>query len=120
MHFLNGEVAEWLNFYDQGPAWKACIRQRIRGSGSSESERTPKCYYFGARRAKVSLLTESIPFSDKTRLQYGEVAEWLKAPAWKACIRQRIRGSNPLLSSSFIIIIAFEAIIIIKLMIWLG
>ena len=28
-----------------------------------------------------------------------EVAEWLKAHAWKACIRQRIEGSNPFLSA---------------------
>ncbi len=30
---------------------------------------------------------------------YGEVAEWLKAHAWKVCIRQRIEGSNPSLSA---------------------
>ena len=30
----------------------------------------------------------------------GEVLEWLKRHAWKACIRQkRIRGSNPRLSA---------------------
>ena len=29
----------------------------------------------------------------------GEVAEWLKAHAWKVCIRQRIEGSNPSLSA---------------------
>ncbi len=30
----------------------------------------------------------------------GEMAEWLKAHAWKACIRQkRIQGSNPCLSA---------------------
>ena len=28
----------------------------------------------------------------------GEVAEWLKAHAWKACIQQCIGGSNPPLS----------------------
>ena len=27
------------------------------------------------------------------------MAEWLKAHAWKACIRQRIEGSNPFLSA---------------------
>ena len=32
-------------------------------------------------------------------LQFREVAEWLKAHAWKACIRQRIEGSNPFLSA---------------------
>ena len=30
---------------------------------------------------------------------FGEVAEWLKAHAWKVCIRQRIEGSNPSLSA---------------------
>ena len=30
----------------------------------------------------------------------GEMLEWLKRHAWKACIRQkRIRGSNPCLSA---------------------
>ena len=30
----------------------------------------------------------------------GEVLEWLKRHAWKACIRQKcIRGSNPRLSA---------------------
>ena len=29
----------------------------------------------------------------------GEVAERLKAHAWKVCIRQRIEGSNPSLSA---------------------
>lgn len=33
-------------------------------------------------------------------LAYGEMAEWFKAPAWKACSRQRVRGSNPLLSAT--------------------
>ena len=31
----------------------------------------------------------------------GEMLEWLKRHAWKACIRQKcIRGSNPLFSTS--------------------
>ena len=30
---------------------------------------------------------------------YGEVAERSKAHAWKACIRQRIEGSNPSLTA---------------------
>ena|GEM_PF-2696179 len=34
------------------------------------------------------------------RLKLGQVAEWLKAHAWKACIRdKRIGGSNPPLSA---------------------
>ena len=32
----------------------------------------------------------------------GELAEWLKALAWKACIPQKgIKGSNPLLSARY-------------------
>ena len=30
----------------------------------------------------------------------GEMAEWLKAHAWKACIPQGIQGSNPCLSAT--------------------
>ena len=30
----------------------------------------------------------------------GEVTEWLKVHAWKACVRQRTAGSNPALSAS--------------------
>ena len=34
------------------------------------------------------------------QMPYGEMLEWLKRHAWKACIRQkRIRGSNPRLSA---------------------
>ena len=34
----------------------------------------------------------------------GEMAEWLKAHAWKACILQKgIEGSNPSLSASLIL-----------------
>jgi hypothetical protein len=29
----------------------------------------------------------------------GQMAEWLKAHAWKACIPQGIQGSNPCLSA---------------------
>ena len=38
------------------------------------------------------------PISEKASI--GEMLEWLKRHAWKACIRQkRITGSNPVLSS---------------------
>src|ERR1700756_3889014 len=37
----------------------------------------------------------------KRRSKTGEMAEWLKAHAWKACIPQGIQGSNPCLSASF-------------------
>ena len=36
-----------------------------------------------------------------TRLTQGEVLEWLKRHAWKACSRQNwLAGSNPVLSAS--------------------
>ena len=35
----------------------------------------------------------------------GEMAEWLKAHAWKACIPQGIQGSNPCLSAIFLALI---------------
>ena len=34
-----------------------------------------------------------------TSLPFREVSEWFKEHAWKACIRQRIGGSNPFLSA---------------------
>ena len=38
--------------------------------------------------------------AENAELSYGEMLEWLKRHAWKACIRQkRIRGSNPRLSA---------------------
>ena len=37
----------------------------------------------------------------KGRLLTGEMAEWLKAHAWKACIPQGIQGSNPCLSANY-------------------
>jgi hypothetical protein len=36
----------------------------------------------------------------KKRRNRGEMAEWLKAHAWKACIPQGIQGSNPCLSAT--------------------
>ena len=36
----------------------------------------------------------------KSRSLTGEMAEWLKAHAWKACIPQGIQGSNPCLSAT--------------------
>jgi hypothetical protein len=39
----------------------------------------------------------------KVSVSGGEMAEWLKAHAWKACILQKgIEGSNPSLSASLI------------------
>ncbi len=38
--------------------------------------------------------------AENTKNPLGEMLEWLKRHAWKACIRQkRIRGSNPRLSA---------------------
>jgi hypothetical protein len=38
--------------------------------------------------------------SEMSKPTTGEMAEWLKAHAWKACIPQGIQGSNPCLSAS--------------------
>ena len=43
-------------------------------------------------------------FSTFTNLKIGEVAEWLNAHAWKACLRKRNGGSNPPLSASALLI----------------
>ncbi len=38
--------------------------------------------------------------AEKAENTLGEMLEWLKRHAWKACIRQKcIRGSNPRLSA---------------------
>ena len=40
------------------------------------------------------------------RIFFGEMLEWLKRHAWKACIRQkRIPGSNPGLSASYFLVV---------------
>ncbi len=36
----------------------------------------------------------------------GEMSEWLKEHAWKVCIRKRIEGSNPSLSTNFVLCIS--------------
>src|SRR5262245_22961270 len=39
--------------------------------------------------------------ADRQEVRTGEMAEWLKAHAWKACVRQnRTVGSNPTLSAT--------------------
>ena len=44
----------------------------------------------------------SLCYSRKVALHpSGEMAEWLKAHAWKACIPQGIQGSNPCLSAIY-------------------
>ena len=48
------------------------------------------------RRTKIQLDSIAIIFSSD-----GEVAEWLKAHAWKECVWQHTGGSNPPLSASF-------------------
>ena len=35
----------------------------------------------------------------------GEMSEWLKEHAWKVCIRKRIEGSNPSLSTNFVFLL---------------
>ena len=83
---------------------KVCIRQRIEGSTKMQEH-----FWTVAQLMPVGRGTgraESIPLERErgealkfTKL--GEVAEWLKAHAWKVCIRQRIEGSNPSLSARF-------------------
>ena len=34
-----------------------------------------------------------------SKVSFGEVAEWFKALAWKACSQQCVGGSNPFLSA---------------------
>ena len=45
------------------------------------------------------LRRKAVITSEMLRLRCGEMAEWLKAHAWKACIPQGIQGSNPCLSA---------------------
>ena len=42
-----------------------------------------------------------------------EVAEWLKAHAWKACIWQHIEGSNPFLSAKKLMLPEREAFFVL-------
>ena len=44
-------------------------------------------------------VTEYLLEFGRSSKQHGEMAEWLKAHAWKACIPQGIQGSNPCLSA---------------------
>jgi hypothetical protein len=57
---------------------------RVGGSGNNAMPRAARC------RPHVSL---------EAPTSRGEMAEWLKAHAWKACIPQGIQGSNPCLSA---------------------
>ncbi len=50
----------------------------------------------GLARLLWPVWVDSYRFADR-----GEMAEWLKAHAWKACIPQGIQGSNPCLSATF-------------------
>ena len=34
--------------------------------------------------------------------EYGDVAEWFKAHAWKVCWGQLLAGSNPVISAIFL------------------
>ena len=44
--------------------------------------------------------TKNTFVAENAETSEGEMLEWLKRHAWKACIRQkRIRGSNPRLSA---------------------
>ncbi len=43
------------------------------------------------------------PRSVKVDFSGGEMAEWFKAHAWKACVGKTTVGSNPTLSASFLL-----------------
>ena len=43
--------------------------------------------------------SDKIEFDAVRPFRRGEVSEWLKEHAWKACVRQRTAGSNPVLSA---------------------
>ena len=53
----------------------------------------------------IGIVEKSYTFADRNRnralsFHFGEVLEWLKRHAWKACNRQnRFAGSNPVLSA---------------------
>jgi hypothetical protein len=57
-----------------------------------------------ARVKRLSLLRRAkLHVTDFTFSRHGEMAEWLKAHAWKACLRQKRNvGSNPTLSAKFL------------------
>src|SRR5580698_8459488 len=56
----------------------------------------------------------------------GEMAEWLKAHAWKACVPQGTVGSNPTLSAierspmdhSKPIVLLFRFVVVLALVLW--
>ena len=56
----------------------------------------------------------------------GEMAEWLKAHAWKACVPQGTVGSNPTLSAierspmdqTHLIVLLFRLVVLLALLLW--
>ena len=64
-------------------------RQQATGSGKQTS----------TRKGHAATLHLGGPPGSGTLSLVGEMAEWLKAHAWKACIPQGIQGSNPCLSA---------------------
>jgi hypothetical protein len=52
------------------------------------------------RSTTPSLAEPKFVLDSSSPLHSGEMAEWLKAHAWKACIPQGIQGSNPCLSAT--------------------
>jgi hypothetical protein len=68
--------------------------QPARGAGQRSQIRTFQ---------RHSLATPQFVLDSISPLNRGEMAEWLKAHAWKACIPQGIQGSNPCLSANFLL-----------------
>ena len=59
-----------------------------------------KGFHYRAPSQRQEGYPEARPLCTLVGSNPGEVSEWLKEHAWKACIRQRIEGSNPSLSAT--------------------
>ena len=49
-----------------------------------------------------TLSAKHLPIRHNENPGHGEMTEWLKVHAWKACVRQRTVGSNPTLSARIV------------------
>src|SRR5262249_28669222 len=82
----------------------SCGKRRLRrGPPSSKAMTWPKAGRSGTSTSGARALEKSR--SRRQNVRYGEVAEWLKALAWKACIREtvswvRIAPSPPVPSAT--------------------
>ncbi len=65
-------------------------------------EENVSAYIFFRSKAEVASTTPPSRRATNTTEGsiFGEVAEWLNAHAWKACVAQATAGSNPALTAS--------------------